>query len=236
MRKPQTTEWARLMESSSVHCTIWPASPFDKVLGLRWAPAQCKHGQRFHRGNSYTVVLDESCECRYRCSLGSGHIKCDPAWLVSPFLISTSEMWSTNQHLSPLSLSLLHWESLTDFVVSTEAIERNKSGSKQSHRPELSFLRHSHIGLLSLNLATVMIGRTLWRPWYYDSQITTAQGQNVAHWLKQKKGTFLTWQTCHNFACLFIILSIYHSTTGKDYVLVLLSHLPSHVKCQVPFI
>lgn len=21
---------------------------------------------------------------RYRCSLGSGHMKCDPAWLVSP--------------------------------------------------------------------------------------------------------------------------------------------------------
>lgn len=126
--------------------------------------------------------------------------------------------------------------SLTDFVVSTEAIERNKSGSTQSHRPEVSFLRHSHIGLLSLNLATVMIGHTLWRPWYYDSQITTAQGQNVAHWLKQKRGTFLTWQTSHNFGCLFIILSIYHSTTGKDYVLVLLNHLPSHVECQVPFV
>lgn len=212
-------EWARLRESFSVHCTMWPASPFEKVLGPPWAPAQCKHGQRFHCGNSYESFLMSP---------------------VSALLQVFIRQWALNINIwnvvYQLALESSDSLSLTDFVVSTEAIERNKSGSKQSHRPELHFLRCSHIGLLSLNLATVMIGHTLWRPWYYDSQITTAQGQNVAHWLKQKKGTFLTWETSHNFACLFIILSTYHSTTGKDYVLVLLSHLPSHVKCQVPLI
>lgn len=108
------------------------------------------------------LFFDESCECPLQVLIRQWEHK---MWscLVSkpPVLMLTSEMWSTNQCLSPLILSLLHWESLTDFVVSTEAIERNKSGCKQSHRPELSFLRHSHIGLLSLNLATVMIGHRL---------------------------------------------------------------------------